>query len=68
MREMTGAAKQTSPKMDLVVADAMRNHFSIHKEDIIARNIQRGRDHGIPSYGKFRESCGMPPLYGNSRP
>ena len=37
-------------------------------EDLVARNIQRGRDHGIPDYVKLRQACGMIDMVGRQKP
>ena len=65
---MTEATKQRCPAADIFVGDAVRNNLFGNRdspdEDLISRNIQRGRDHGIPSYGVLRKACGLAVLTG----
>ena len=75
---MAGSSAQVAPESDLQVSDAVRNHLfeNVHTDtngnsipgDLIARNIQRGRDHGVPGYKVLREECDMEPLRGTARP
>ncbi|XP_031334842.1 peroxidase-like isoform X2 [Photinus pyralis] len=58
-----GMATQNCPKLDLNYADSIRNHLyqtDSHGFDIVSLDIQRGRDHGLPTYASFRSIIGYP--------
>ena len=63
---MTGAVGQTAPANDLLVENALRNDLFTNvngfPDDLVSRNLQRGREHGIPSYNDLRIACGMEPI------
>jgi len=66
-----GLLNQKAQKVDGSFANELKNHlFTEHSPkqqthfggDLVARNIQRGRDHGIPDYNTFRKICSLQPI------
>ncbi|XP_063411527.1 chorion peroxidase-like [Mytilus trossulus] len=55
-----------SNRIDNFFVDAMRNRLYRKPEppgsDIVARNIQRGRDFGVAGYNRWRELCLLEPI------
>ncbi|XP_061185816.1 thyroid peroxidase-like [Saccostrea echinata] len=53
-----------SRKVDRQIENAVRNELFRDMNgitfDLMSFNIQRGRDHGLPSYNEWREWCGLP--------
>ncbi len=56
-----------SNKFDTSFANTLQNHLFEHAADdgtviavdLVAANINRGRDHGLPPYNSYRELCGF---------
>jgi len=57
-----GLARQESNEVDTQVIDGVRNLLfgGTDGRDLIALNIQRGRDHGLPDYNTMRQQFGLP--------
>lgn len=60
---LRGLASQHCQKIDIYIIDDVRNFLFGEPGsgglDLASLNIQRGRDHGIPSYNNVRELLGM---------
>lgn len=57
---ISGLMNQVSQGMDGSMSQEVTNHLFQDSDkhwglDLAALNMQRGRDHGIPSYNAFRE-------------
>ena len=60
---LTGMIGQRAQSMDENVASAVTESLFATvglAGDLVARNIQRGREHGVPGYNEYRELCGLP--------
>ncbi|XP_045535396.1 peroxidase isoform X2 [Papilio machaon] len=56
---LRGMVSQKSQNSDLNYDDDLRHHW-LGGLDVLAIDIQRGRDHGLPGYVQYRTLCGLP--------
>ena len=56
-----GLTLQRMQEVDVKVVDGLRNALAdgIGGFDLVARNIQRGRDHGLPDFNRMRTAIGL---------
>ncbi|XP_043228244.1 peroxidase-like [Amphibalanus amphitrite] len=64
---MAGLANANSSEADNYLVDTIRNRLfappgAAFGLDLGALNIQRGRDHGLPSYVQWRRACRLTPV------
>ncbi|KAB7503846.1 Peroxidasin [Armadillidium nasatum] len=65
---LKGECKNPAERYDVKLVDAITNKlFALppsftHGNDLMSLNIQRARDHGIPSYNNWRVFCGKNPF------
>ncbi|KAL5236551.1 hypothetical protein ACI65C_003961 [Semiaphis heraclei] len=60
-----GLSTQNTQKVDMLFTKTLTNYlYTVHPDnlfgmDIVSLDLQRNRDHGIPSYTNFRKYCGL---------
>ncbi|UYV84787.1 hypothetical protein LAZ67_X003501, partial [Cordylochernes scorpioides] len=62
-----GQSQQRCQKVDFYVTRELTNHLFAERLDapgldLLAIDIQRGRDHGLPPYTAWRMACGLEPI------
>lgn len=62
---LRGLAANVQEATDLLIVDGIRNAFQPPNKaatDVIALDIQRGRDHGLPDYNHMRQDFDLKPV------
>ncbi|KFM73005.1 Peroxidase, partial [Stegodyphus mimosarum] len=64
---LRGLVREKAMSVDSYITDEVRNrlfqpHTGHYGMDLSAIGIQRGRDHGLPGYIKWRKFCGLPEI------
>ena len=63
---LMGMASQVAEREDHIVTPDLHGHvfgtLDFSRRDLMAVNIQRGRDHGLPDYNTARKFFGLDPI------
>jgi len=59
---LRGLVVQPAEEIDVQVIDELRNSLFNSSDDLCTRNVQRGRDHSLPTFQAARRQIGLAPL------